>query len=77
MIAIPKLILTKPARAVIALRASSRRAAQRKGRLMAIVMSIMPPIEPRPKTKMYKIPCQTDFIVANMSSINAALPASP
>ena len=47
------------------------------GRLIAAPTAIIPKIDPRPKTRMYPIPCATVPAAETTMSIKAADPANP
>ena len=48
-----------------------------KGMLIAIAKSIIPKIDPIPKTSIYNIPTPKEGTVARTSNKRAALPARP
>ncbi len=54
-----------------------RLSAQIKGRLITKLIISVPMVDPRPKLKVYIIPCRGEETVLNTTSINAPLPASP
>ena len=78
MIVAPRPKLKMPAHSRMPLFSRSKRFAVKwNGNPIRRLITIIPPIEPRPKIKIYPMATAGDGMVGTIKSINAALPARP